>query len=97
MDLIFKRYSDPFSFIDSMLCYGSFSSSINDVLKKNDDDTLWQFYLHKVFDKTFQDFKSQNTVEEHTPMSKAEFDATIKMSESILNGLDPPEEDGGLC
>ena len=97
MDLMFKRYSDPFSFIDAMLCYGSFSSSIDDVLKKIDDDTMWQFYLHKVFNKSFQDFLSENKAEKHTPISKAEFDATIEMSQSILNGLDPPDEDGGLC
>ena len=97
MDLMFKRYSDPFSFIDSMLCYGSFSSSIDEVLKKTDDDTMWQFYLHKVFDKSFQEFLSESTAEKHTLISKAEFDATIEMSQYILDGMGPPDEGGELC
>lgn len=96
MDLMFKRYSNPFSFIDSMLDYGSFSYSIDEVVKKNDDETMWQFYLHKIFNKSFQEFL-QDTPVENKPITKAEFDATIEMSQSILDGMGPPEEDGDLC
>lgn len=96
MDLIFKRYADPFSFLDSMLCYGSFGVSVGKVIEYDDTDTLWEYYLNKVFDMTFDDFVKVSRVEYKEPITKAEFDTTIEMSQSILNDLDPIEG-GGTC
>lgn len=97
MDLIFKRYSDPFSFVDSMLDYGSFSDSINRLFELNNNDVLWDFFLHKVFDKSYEEFRSMNS-DNHSlvnkVMTRAEFDTTVAMSKSILDSIDPAGRDG---
>lgn len=96
--MIFKRYSDPFSFMDSMLDYGSFSNSISRLYELNNDDILWEFFLHKVSDKTYEEFRNSNT-NNHLSLNKVimtrtEFDTTVAMSKSILDSIDPTGRDG---
>lgn len=96
MDLIFKRYSDPFTFLDSMLCYGSFSISVGKVIEYDETDKLWELYLNKIFNMSFDDFVKANRIDDKKPITKTEFDTTIAMSQSILDDLDPIEG-GGTC
>lgn len=52
------------------------------------EKTLWEFYLHKVFDESYQDFKDSLPEEVSIP-SDAELAETISCSADILNGFDP--------
>lgn len=98
MDLMFTRYSDPFSFMDSLIDNGSFSTGINKIYELQNEDVSWELYLHKVFDKSFDQFKkdiSRNIQKDR--LTSAEFNATIEMSKSILKSIDPTEKSGELC
>ena len=52
------------------------------------EKTLWEFYLHKVFDESYQDFKDSLPEEVSIP-TDAELAETISCSADILNGFDP--------
>lgn len=52
------------------------------------EKTLWEFYLHRVFDASYQDFKDSLPEEVYIP-SDEEIAETISCSVNILNGFNP--------
>ena len=61
--------------------------------EETEDKTLWEFWLHKVFDKTFGDFMSEidrnkTDINEEIPTEK-ELITTIRESNNIINGFCP--------
>ena len=98
MDRLYQRYADPFSFINGMILSGRFhefvSSFWNHTQKELNEEKSWDFYLHRVFEGSFDDFmKAQKTEAEHRNMSKQTIETTIKNSMNILNNFNP--EKGG--
>lgn len=98
MDLLFVRYADPFSFINGMIRTGRFDefvlSFMKTVREEKEEETSWQYFLHKVFDGSYADFRGRmkNRIE-HKQMSERTIETTITESMNILNKLSP--EKGG--
>lgn len=98
MDLLFKRYASPFSFVDGMIQTGRFCEFVREfwqtAYKEKDEETSWQYYLHKVFEGSYADFKKElKTNREHQNMTEKTFETTYKHSMSILQNFNP--EKGG--
>ena len=94
MDLLFTRYASPFVLLDNLIANSSLSTFIDDLFKfigeEKQEETKWQFFLHKVFDKSWKDF-----CEEIASVDKAEkvdVGATIKKSHDMLNNFTPEGE-----
>ena len=87
MDRLFKRYADPFLFIDSLIISERFTEFVIELLEIENEELMWEFYLHKVYDKSFEEFK-----ESMKPVPKEQLETTVKNSKSILNSFVP---DGG--
>lgn len=99
MDLLFKRYANPFPFMDGMIQTGRFSEFVQQVLEKTiserEDQTAWEFWLHKVWDGSFADFKNEmDNNKKNQQMSKSTMEATIKESMNILKNFNPIEKGG---
>lgn len=89
MDLLFRRYASPFLLLDEIIRNNRFSEFVSEMMKSENEHQTWEFYLHKIFDKSYSDFKeSLGTVESTTP-SKADLEATLKSSENILSNFMP--------
>lgn len=89
MDLLFRRYASPFLLLDEVIKNKRFSEFVTEVMRSENERQSWEFYLHKVFDKSYSDFReSLGTVMNSTP-PKADLEATIKSSENILNNFKP--------
>ena len=95
MDLLFKRYASPFSFIDGMMQSGRFDEFVvelvNTVNEEKEDATTWEFYLHKVNPEvSYKDFvdelENDKQLQNMTEEDKAE---SINIAMSILNNFDP--------
>ena len=56
--------------------------------EENEDKTLWEFYLHRVFEKSYTEFISSlnKTKESANPV---DFETAITESFEILNGFKP--------
>ena len=98
MDALFKRYANPFLFMDGMIRTGQFRyfvrSFLNEINNETEENTLWEYYLHRVFEGSFADFKAGiKTDRENQSMSEADMGATIKHSMNILQHFSP--EKGG--
>ena len=57
------------------------------------EEKNWQFFLHKVLEGSYLDFKSSLVVQK--PPTPAEVNATIKKSEEILSHFVPTSQERG--
>ncbi len=99
MDLLFKRYASPFSFMDGMIQTNRFDdfvyNFINTTNKEKEDKINWEFYLHKVWEGSFSDFKTELDVSrENQEMSERAIETTVQHSQNILNMFNPDEQGG---
>ena len=100
MDLLFTRYADPIPFVDGMIQTGRFHEFVVNFLKtvnKEKEDQLdWEFFLHKVWEGSFRDFKEDiDTNKRNQAMSDQAMETTIKESMRILKNFNPNK--GGDC
>ena len=96
MDLLFKRYASPFSFVDGMIQTCRFSefvdSFVETVGKEKEEEINWEFFLHKVWEGSFQNFKEElDNNKQNQSMSKGTIETTVQHSMNILNNFSPNE------
>lgn len=94
MDRLYQRYADPFSFINGMIRSGRFHEFVrsfwNNTQKELNEEKSWEFYLHRVFEGSFDDFmKAQKTNAEHRNLSNHEIETTLAHTNKILNNFNP--------
>lgn len=98
MDLLSKRYASPFSLLDNLIHAEQFNEWVEYFLNKqaqeDDDKKMWEFFLHKVHDKSFEEWKSEvkagvSSGSEKDAIDEAKKEEIIKRSENILNGFNP--------
>jgi hypothetical protein len=93
MDLLFSRYASPFVFLDTLISNGLFTQGIDEIWGCVSEDKAWEFYLHKVFNQSFDDFKKAE-IDEPQEMTPDDFEATVNNSKSMLQGFDPRKSGG---
>ena len=101
MDLLHKRYASPFSLLDNQIRTEQFSEWVEQFLKKTteeeNDRKQWEFFLHKVWDKSFSDWKAEMTAQasQGDVMDEAKKNEIIAKSSAILNNFVPiPQKEG---
>ena len=85
MDLLFSRYASPLDFMKLYIDQGRFGEFVEGIIglenkrrketdEKENDDKLWQAYIHSMSDKSFIDWKreltQENKVENHEMTDK---------------------------
>ena len=94
MDLLFTRYASPFVLLDNLIANASLSTFIDDFFKfigeEKQEETKWQFFLHKVFDKSWKEFCEE--IDSANKAEKIDLGATIKKSYDMLNNFAPEGE-----
>ncbi len=93
MDLLFKRYASPFLYLDTLLECGALASGVINIWETAQDDRAWEFYLsnNPMNEKNFEDWKKDALKPRQKAMSKEEVDATVEMSQNILNNFKPQQ------
>ena len=96
MDLLHQRYANPFPFLNEMIRSRRLLEFVEEfdrtVFEEKDEKALWEFYLHRVLDKSFADFKAELAVEqENRNMTETDIETTIKNSRNILANFNPEE------
>lgn len=95
MDLLFKRYADPFSLVTGYIQTGRFCEFIEIFCEQKQEDDRWDFYLHKVWKGTYTEFRqSLQETQDLQQMSDVDIEATVKKSLDILGNFNPPQEEG---
>ena len=97
MDLLFKRYADPFSLLNGYIQTSRFCEFINVLCEQKIEEDRWEMYLHKVWDKSFAEFKeSLEVTQAQMRMSEFDVETTVKKSMDILGNFNPELEEGEL-
>lgn len=92
MDLLAQRYADPFLMLDNFIRIGQLHEFSVEIMKQISDekvqDIRWEYYLHKVWDMSFNDYVASCEEERREPeviaMQKEEALQIIENSNSIL-------------
>lgn len=91
--MLFKRYASPMVLLDKMIQGQRFCEFVFEFVNIHnselEDQTKWEFWLHKVFDQTFKEFLEGtfNTERQTTRPSNEDLETTVKESMEILNGF----------
>ena len=95
MDLLAQRYASPLLILDEFIRIHQLYDFVTETLKTIADEKIhdirWQFYLHKVFDMTFEEFmhKCEQPQHEGSEMSHEDIGNIIKDSRKMLDGFMP--------
>ena len=93
--MLFQRYASPMIILDRMIQTGRFLEFVCEFIRLRneelEDQTKWEFYLHKVFDMTYQDYLAQTggTAESGDDMTPDALQSTVKESMGIINSFCP--------
>ena len=87
MDMIFKRYSCPFDFIESHIKMGTFTKALKRMADEINDEKLWELYLRSYSDKSFIEWKKEIMKPNTKCLSKGEVMAEVEKAKDILNSF----------
>ena len=95
MDLLFKRYADPFTLVDGYIQTSRFCDFIRAFVEQKVEDDRWEFFLHRVWDKSYDDFcKELQSSQGLQTMSDDDIETTVRKSMNILGNFIPTQEEG---
>ena len=95
MDLLAQRYASPFLVLDEFIRIHQLYDFVAEILKtianEKVHDIRWQFYLHKVFDISFEEYvrRCEQPQHEGKEMSHEEIGNIINDSRKMLEGFMP--------
>ena len=87
MDLLFVRYASPFILLDGLILTNSLKNFVDDFFDFINEDREWEFFLHKVYDKSWSEFS--NEMKQSENQKPVDLGATIVKSKNMLNNFTP--------
>lgn len=87
MDLLFSKYASPFLLLDQMISCGRFYEFVLEFINLENERQEYEFWLHKVWDKSFNEFKE--SIEPKKEVSAESLETTVNNSKSILSNFVP--------
>ena len=87
MDLLFQRYASPFVLLDSLIITNSLNSFVDDFFGFVNEQTEWEFFLHKVYDTSWSEFS--DSIKQSDNQEPIDLGATLVKSKNILNNFTP--------
>ena len=93
--MLFQRYSSPMVYLDRMIATGRLHEFVDEFVNiKNEemeDKTLWEVWLHRIFDKGFDEFKKSLRGETKAAPTLEELKSIAMESKNIMAGFVPDE------
>ena len=91
MDLLFSRYASPFVLLDGLIMTNSLNSFVDDffdfVIEERKEKTEWEFFLHKVYDKSWSEFS--DSIKQSDNQEPIDLGATLTKSKNMLENFTP--------
>lgn len=103
MDLLYSRYSNPIELMSIYINNGQFGEFVENIIamenkrrkeafEKEEENKLWQAYIHRYSDKNFADWKKglvENNKPQDLSMDDAQVSKTIEQARGILKKISP--------
>ena len=87
MDLLFTRYASPFVLLDGLILTNSLKNFVDDFFDFINKDREWEFFLHKVYDKSWSEFS--NDMKQSENQKPIDLGATLVKSKNMLSNFTP--------
>ena len=91
--MLYRRYSDPTNLLQQMLTVGQFSEFIHEIIRirnnEEDEKYMWEYYLHREFEKSFSEFMHEMKMLEQPEASEGNLEATIQESFDMMENFHP--------
>lgn len=101
MDLLYSRYSNPLEFMRLYTEQGRFGEFVTEILKmdqkrkteaakKEDEQKLWEIYLHSTAEKSFNDWKKDilsNNASSQKPVSLSMDESQVENVKQQARGI----------
>jgi len=88
-DLVFKRYSSPFIFLDNLILANQFHNGIITMYKQIDEEKLWQLYLsNPIKEKSFVDWRAE-IIAQNTEVEEENIEAARNKAKDMLKNFKP--------
>ncbi len=89
--MLYQRYGSPLALLDQMLSCGRLAEYVDEVINfrntENQEKTQWEYYLHRVYDKTFDEFVKACEPVKPVTVDMKQIETTVKNSFDILDSL----------
>ena len=93
--MLFKRYSSPMPLVTQMIRMRRFEEFVRQLVEMHNDEmedkSLWEVWLHKIFDKSFAEFRNSITGEQTAAPTQEDIKSIATDSMNILAGFVPDE------
>lgn len=100
MDALATRYADPGWILDGYIKTGQLCAFLGEFFRLRQDAQNWDFFLHKVFGESWNDFQRSIATAARQQESDAKFnlETTINDAKTIAIGIKPPDhQEGGAA
>lgn len=88
-DLLYRRYASPHFIVEKMIRRGRFKEFVESLIRKQneeaDEKTMWELYLHKVYNKSFDEFR--NELKQNSSFKRIDKEALIADIRQGLRGF----------
>lgn len=88
MDLLFSKYASPFVLLDTFIVARRFCDFVLTFADSENEYRMWEFYLHKVHDMSFDEFR-KSCSSRQMKQAEEQLETTLQNSQTILNGFMP--------
>ena len=85
--MLFSKYANPNFLLDEMISSGRFLEFVFEFIDLENERKEYEFWLHRVFDKSFEEFKQ--AIEPKKEVPEEDLEATIENSKEILSSFVP--------
>ena len=98
MDLLYRRYNNPFSFLSRMISKYSLTDTIIKIWNEAQEEKVFNMYLHSFSDKSFYEYKEEvlnskrkQQENSHEMIDDEKKTEIVKKSNDILKSFNPLE------
>lgn len=94
-DMLYRRYANPMQLINGMIRTHRLYEFVNKLVdmhnEEEKDKTLWDVWLHRVFDKSFNEFMEALEGNKKAAPTQEEIKNIVNETQAMLNGFVPVE------
>ena len=94
--MLFQRYSAPLALLNLMIRTGRMHEFVGELVtiknEETEDQVLWEFWLHKDFERSFAEFRELLAQSSTQEASEEDLVSIVQQSKAILSFV--PQEEG---
>ena len=89
MDLLFKRYANPYLILDEVIEQERLVEFVYELDLIKQDEKIFDIWLHKIYDKDYVDYKESCMPKTKPKISNDNLEAAVKNSKEMLINFVP--------